>query len=225
MSSLEARYTRFESGKKRSTQVSTGHSLFSAGVPEANERLREACKHLFMANNICPLYQLLKENSGMNDGAFSDGDSESWEMMRDREFFRAQQKLLSTLETRLKYESSRFVDIIVESSGIMDVMEELEAAGGPTAFETGHDKGKLIKLKFSIFNATMEAWTSHQGEWRISNEFLRGSVKKDLTRKIVPMYTEFYDIYSQIRFSKKHMDQYLKFPPEDVDRIIQGFFR
>jgi hypothetical protein len=225
MKSLDARYSRFDAGKKRSTQVTTAHSLFSAGVPEANERLRAGCKHLYMANNICPLYHMLKEFEAMSDGVVTGEDTENWEMMREREFFRAQQKLLSSLETRLKYESNRFVDVIVDSTGLVDALDECETAGGPAVLETGHDKGKLLKSKFSIFNATMEAWTSHQGEWRISNELLRESIKKDLVRKIMPMYTEFYDVYHQIRFSKKHMDQYLKFPPEDVERIIQGFFR
>ena len=82
-----------------------------------------------------------------------------------------------------------------------------------------------MKIKFSTFNATIEAWLGHQGEWRISTDFLRDSIKKDLLRKILPIYSEFFQTYSVIKFSKKNMEKYLKFPIEDVEKILQGFFR
>lgn len=216
MLSLEARYNRFTTDtKKRSTQFHHDHALHSAGLPEADGRLRLGCKHLYMANNVCHLYLFLKEGSVVSApgvGSLSD------------EYLLTRQKFISTLETRLLFESGRFVDTIVKSSGLMDVLDDLEAAGGPGVLAV-QDKEKLLKQKFSVFNATIEAWTSHQGEWRISTDFLRDAVKKDLTRKIMPIYTEFYETYSVIKFSKKNQDKYLKFPPEDVNRIIQGFFR
>ena len=167
--SLESRYARFDSeSKHRSTEVTQEHALHSAGIPEANERLRKACTHLYMANNICPLYLYLKERGVTKLSANSSGDM-SWNAVKEREMLEEQQKFISSLETRLKFESARFVDTVVESLGLFDVLDELEAAGGPSAL-VGYEKGKILKQKFSKFNATMEAWTSHQGEWRITIE-------------------------------------------------------
>lgn len=113
---LDARYCRFGTeGKSRPTTVTQDHALHTAGVPEANERLRAACKHLFMANNICPLYLYLKERgfSGVEESSFG----------RGKELLGQKHEFISSLETRLKFEAGRFVDTIVESAGLCDLLD------------------------------------------------------------------------------------------------------
>ena len=134
LSALESRYASFDAdGMKKAVRVSRDHALHSAGVPEANERLRAACKHLYFANNICPLYLLLKEAASVGFSPVVTLGDDREKLSLSEEFLAARQRFLSVLETRLKFESTRFVDTIVESTGIMDVLDELEKAGGPAA--------------------------------------------------------------------------------------------
>lgn len=41
---------------------------------------------------------------------------------------------------------------------------------------------------------------------------------------IVPVYAAFYDKYSKTNFSKRHMDQYIRFTAEDAKLILGRFF-
>ena len=45
-----------------------------------------------------------------------------------------------------------------------------------------------------------------------------------MVSKIQSEYNAFYGTYSVVKFSKKHMDEYLKYPPAVVERHLTGFF-
>jgi Exo70 exocyst complex subunit len=75
-----------------------------------------------------------------------------------------------------------------------------------------------------LFNSGMDALLSQQGEWRVSSSLLREILGTKLLEEIYPYYEDFYNKYSKIQFSKKHMSEYLRFPPEDVERLLQNFF-
>jgi hypothetical protein len=45
-----------------------------------------------------------------------------------------------------------------------------------------------------------------------------------LVQTIVPVYRDFYATFSEVNFSKKHMEDYLRYTPTDVDRILHNFF-
>lgn len=70
----------------------------------------------------------------------------------------------------------------------------------------------------------MDALLSLQGEWRVSSALLREILGAQLLQKIIPYFKEFYGKYSTISFSKKHMNEYLRFPPDDVERALINFF-
>lgn len=75
-----------------------------------------------------------------------------------------------------------------------------------------------------LFNSGMDALLSQQGEWRVSSSLLREILGTELLQKILPLYKDFFSKYSKIQFSKKHMGEYLRFPPEDVERLLKNFF-
>jgi Exo70 exocyst complex subunit len=70
----------------------------------------------------------------------------------------------------------------------------------------------------------MDALLSQQGEWRVSSSLLREILGTELLQKILPLYKDFFNKYSKVQFSKKHMGEYLRFPPEDVERLLKNFF-
>ena len=47
---------------------------------------------------------------------------------------------------------------------------------------------------------------------------------KQLALTVVPVYKEFYSKYSKVNFSKRHMDQYVRFTEPDVQLILGRFF-
>jgi hypothetical protein len=63
-----------------------------------------------------------------------------------------------------------------------------------------------------------------QSNWRISSTDLRENVRKQLVSLVVPVYAEFFATYSSVHFSKKHMDEYLKYPPKNVENILMSLF-
>lgn len=70
----------------------------------------------------------------------------------------------------------------------------------------------------------MDALLAQQGEWRVSSSGLREHMSAQLTEAILPVYTEFYNTYAAVKFSKKHMNEYLRFPPAQVERNLKTFF-
>jgi hypothetical protein len=62
-----------------------------------------------------------------------------------------------------------------------------------------------------------------KGEWRITTTSLRDDLSAQLVATIMPAYSEFYKAHSGTQFSKKHMSQYLRFPPPTAERILKGF--
>lgn len=70
----------------------------------------------------------------------------------------------------------------------------------------------------------MDALLAQQGEWRVASAGLRERLSALMVSKLIPVYTKWYNEYSAVKFSKKHMDEYLKYPPNVVERHLAGFF-
>ncbi len=70
----------------------------------------------------------------------------------------------------------------------------------------------------------MDALLAQQGEWRISAAGLREQLGAQVLGKVLPVYAEFFAAYSTVRFSSKHTEQYLRFPPAFVERNLKSFF-
>lgn len=75
-----------------------------------------------------------------------------------------------------------------------------------------------------VFNSGMDALLLQQGEWRISSPDLRSHMGALLASHVVPTWTSFFNANSTVPFSKKHLKEYLRFPPHDVQQILSHFF-
>ena len=85
-------------------------------------------------------------------------------------------------------------------------------------------KHSVLKAKFSLFNSGMNAIENVKGEWRLTSPMLREGLTSDLYQSIAPIYTDFYQKYSVVEFSKKHMNEYLLWQPTNIDRYFLTFF-
>lgn len=122
---------------------------------------------------------------------------------------------------RLKTEQEMFCETIALALGLsaQDMME----------FQHAYDKDKanqsrLLKAKFSMFNTGMDAFLAQQGEWRVSSAALRDVLAQQLTQRILSTYATFFATYSAIKFSKKHMNEYLKYTPAQLELHLRSFF-
>ena len=70
----------------------------------------------------------------------------------------------------------------------------------------------------------MEALLAQQGEWRVSSSTLRETLTTNLLNRVVNAYNNFFAAYSVVKFSKKHMSEYLKFTPSQLENHLKGFF-
>lgn len=74
------------------------------------------------------------------------------------------------------------------------------------------------------FNDTVDLLLSLKAQWRISSTDLRERVQGQLNLEIMESYTNFFEKYSSVNFSKKNKDSYLRYPPSKVEVVLSEFF-
>ena len=195
------------SEKKLDRDVNT-HNLYESGDKEAELAIMGGCQYLFKANNFSSLYSFLLKNKNELYNCIS-------------------AKLLDSYYIQVKdsIELSRaaFCNTITRVLGMSrDDIAILDQKYKETTDKT--TSGRLIKAKFATFNNGLEALLAQQGAWRISSAELRDEMGKQLALTVVPVYKEFYSKYSKVNFSKRHMDQYVRFTEPDVQLILGRFF-
>lgn len=76
--------------------LSHTHALYDSGHREADERLYPACKHLFTANNLCPLYLYLKNDNSplhVDESQQKPGQTRNLYLTEQRDSLREHQKV------------------------------------------------------------------------------------------------------------------------------------
>ncbi|KAK4874727.1 hypothetical protein RN001_014087 [Aquatica leii] len=81
----------------------------------------------------------------------------------------------------------------------------------------------LIKERFAGFNKEVEEIAKVQRSYSIPDVELRESLKRDNKEYVVPKYNAFYEMYSNVHFSK-NPDKYVKYKPDEVSALIDRFF-
>jgi len=186
----------------------TTHKLFELGNKEAELSVMGGCSHLFLANNFSKLQEFLTNNMSDLHQCVSP-------------------KLLDAFCLQVDDIIGRSREAFCEMIGrtLAKVPEDIQVF--ETKYKSTTDKtalGRLVKAKFSTFNSGLEALLAQQGAWRVSGVALRDGLGKQLAETIVPVYAAFYDKYSKTNFSKRHMDQYIRFTAEDAKLILGRFF-
>lgn len=97
-------------------------------------------------------------------------------------------------------------------------------------YQGGSDKllslesGRLIKSRFAGFIEDFEKLYSVHQPLAVVDPKLRTMLQRDVMNVFYPRYTRFFEKYSRIQFSKKNMDQYLKYPPARVEQMLSELF-
>lgn len=237
--------------KKQSSKrelTTSNHAMY-----ELPEKVAEGClavvkKDLFLSNNLYSLFICLREKNremltqqegtGGSTGASLTGDANAkrrggggagallpsaagFTSSVNQQYLRRLASLTESVEQSLAAAQLSFCNALKSVLGLtLEDMSEFKVA-----LDTDKSgKGRVLKAKFTVFNTGMESFLAQQGEWRVSAAALRERMSALMLETILPGYTDFYNKYSNSKFSKKHMSMYLRFPPQDVERIFKTFF-
>jgi exocyst complex protein 7 len=86
------------------------------------------------------------------------------------------------------------------------------------------ESGRLIKSRFSTFNEDFEELYQIHRPLKVIDNKLRISLQRDVSNMFLPHYTEFFEKYAKIQFSKKNQESYLKYPPMRVQSLIDDLY-
>lgn len=86
------------------------------------------------------------------------------------------------------------------------------------------ESGRLIKSRFSGFIEDFERVYLVHRTFTIIDQKFRETLQNDIRCVFLARYTTFFDRYANIKFSKKNMETYLKYPPKKLDSLIGQLF-
>jgi len=86
------------------------------------------------------------------------------------------------------------------------------------------ESGRVLKSRFDAFNLEFEEYLCALGSLSVPDAVLRQQLRENITGNFVPVCKQFFDKYSEITFSKKHQEQYLRNNPEVLQQKISGLF-
>ena len=218
---------------KRRTINLKKHHLYDVGDKEATEIISVSRKYLFIVNNMFAVYMFLREKkkeiigAGKNEankkrtssaGTLIASLSGPKTGINDIDLL---EKLIGKVEGILSQSQIHFCESVAKSVALTNIdMNEF----ADLYQKEKVDKGRLLKAKFAALNSGIDALLLQQGEWRIPAQGLRDLLTNKLLDTLMPVYQDFFSTYSIIPFSKKHMAQYLRYPPHEVEQVIKSFF-
>lgn len=106
--------------------------------------------------------------------------------------------------------------------GWSKVVGSIPAATTAAAAEIPLD---LVKAHFQRFNAAFEETYKKQSSWIIPDQKLRDEIKLSLAKRIMPVYTEFYQNYGGVGLRKQTWNESIvRFTPDDLGNYLSDLF-
>ncbi|CAM9354665.1 unnamed protein product [Phaeothamnion confervicola] len=131
---------------------------------------------------------------------------------------------LAALQRMVSDKVSAYADMLFDplSRAVRDDVGTLEYQRGGRLLTL--ECGRLIKAKFTTFNENWEEIHVGQRTVSVSDPVLRERLRSEACGRFVDEYRRLFDKYKDVQFSKKHQGQYLRFPPDAVERGIVELF-
>lgn len=82
---------------------------------------------------------------------------------------------------------------------------------------------RAIKAVFQEFIDNFSLLYEEQKKWYVPNDELRDRLMDEIYKSL-PIYEEFFNKYSKVRFSKQNLFKYLKYPPAAFEDMINELF-
>ncbi|XP_055628943.1 exocyst complex component 7 [Toxorhynchites rutilus septentrionalis] len=161
-----------------------------------------ATKQLFKLNNTHYILKSLQRSNLIDIVALTEHDCE-----------KRYQKMIQDLKRA--YLSSW--------SKLLANITPLEDIPKPVGNRVKDKERAIIKERFSSFNKELDDALRTQRAISVPDVLLREGIKRDNAEHIVPHYNAFFEIYSDVHFSK-NPEKYVKYRPTDVNAMLNSFF-
>ncbi|KAB1217989.1 Exocyst complex component EXO70B1 [Morella rubra] len=83
---------------------------------------------------------------------------------------------------------------------------------------------ETAKECFRKFSAAFEEAYNKQTSWIVLDGKLRDELKVSIAKKLVPVYQEFYDLYSVMLSGEKNLELLVRFSPDDLGNYLSDLF-
>ncbi|KAL3760811.1 hypothetical protein ACHAWU_007877 [Discostella pseudostelligera] len=172
----------------------------------------QAKSYLFMMNNTFYLLELLAP-AGDFQGSTPEGENHRI----NAPWFK--QKMTQSFESE-KQKYLTYWEVLNRHLTDVDDRELSYQGNNVLSLESG----RLIKSRFSGFIEDFEQVYVVHRNFTVIDPKLRANLQGCVKRCFLSRYKAFYDKYSQIQFSKKNMENYLKYTPQKLDSLIGQLF-
>lgn len=81
----------------------------------------------------------------------------------------------------------------------------------------------ILKERFSGFNKELDDIYKTQRGISVPDVQLREGLKRDNSEHIIPQYNAFFELYSDVQFSK-NPEKYVRYRPQDVSAMLNNLF-
>ncbi|KAG0626725.1 hypothetical protein M758_2G146700 [Ceratodon purpureus] len=103
------------------------------------------------------------------------------------------------------------------------VLQYITGSGGISSGDSGISKSQL-KERLKGFSLTFEDLYLRQTQWAIPDNELREAVRLQVQEIILPAYRSFLKRYSGLIEGKQSVNKYLKYSPDDLERMLNDLF-
>jgi exocyst complex protein 7 len=103
------------------------------------------------------------------------------------------------------------------------VLQFITGSGGASSGDSGISKSQL-KERLKGFSLTFEDLYLRQTQWTIPDNELREAVRLQVQEIILPAYRSFLKRYSAMIEGKQSVNKYLKYNPDDLERMLHDLF-
>lgn len=108
-------------------------------------------------------------------------------------------------------------------SRLISMISPLDDLPRPVNCKVKDKERAVLKDRFSGFNKELEEACKIQRAVSVPDVILREGLKRDNAELIIPQYNAFFDIYSDVQFSK-NPEKYVKYKPQTVATMLGNLF-
>lgn len=161
-----------------------------------------ATRYLFRLNNIHYILKSLQRSNVLELVLMTEPDCE-----------RHYQELIQELHNSYQRSWARLVSFIAP----------LDDLPRPVNGRVKDKERAVLKERFSGFNKELDEACKTQRAISVPDVILREGLKRDNTENIIPQYNAFFELYSDVQFSK-NPEKYVKYKPQDVVAMLGSLF-
>jgi len=200
---LQASFSLAASGSRvrsRLEALMEKHSLFDLGDREAEAALAAGlCRPIFLLNNLHAVLEHLE--AGGASGALAE---------------------------RLRAQLQRAVEDCCSAAAAACALTQADWADFQLLLNAhssqSQHRDRLLKAKWFLATSGLDALLSAQGQFRLASPRLRAVLGERLAVAVAQPYAALFRDTAHVPFTRKHKEQYIKYPVEDVQYALSTYF-